>query len=378
MNQTIQAFMELSEFLVQTYEMECIFFVTDTERYTFVMDKGLDLPGVKVGEWLVEGGLLRRCIQEGSQVVGTVERAVYGKRLKTFVRPIVEDGQVTGCYGVMVHKLHRVAQAFADIAKPMANAFPEGAFLLVTDLQKVAYCQDSDKLKLPDIKVGTPFKQGGVAAEAVRTQSVVVKDLGAEVMGVPTRAISIPLFDPDDKNVVGTFGIYLSKSLAENLQQLAAKLSANTQEIASVMEEIAASSGEISMNQGQLSERVKEVSKISMEIHEVLDFIKNVADQTKMLGLNAAIEAARAGEYGRGFGVVAEEIRKLSDQSKETADRIRKLTNEIAEKIGLITEASDGTLKQSQEQTAATEEVTVSVMEMATLAEKLAETSQSL
>ncbi|MDH7479643.1 MAG: diguanylate cyclase, partial [Syntrophomonadaceae bacterium] len=49
MNQTIQAFMELSEFLVQTYEMECIFFVTDTERYTFVMDKGLDLPGVKVG-----------------------------------------------------------------------------------------------------------------------------------------------------------------------------------------------------------------------------------------------------------------------------------------------------------------------------------------
>ena len=72
-----------------------------------------------------------------------------------------------------------------------------------------------------------------------------------------------------------------------------------------------------------------------------------------MLGLNAAIEAARAGEHGRGFGVVAEEIRKLSDQSKETAERIRKLTQEIADKIDIISHASEGSLKQGQEQAAA-------------------------
>jgi methyl-accepting chemotaxis protein len=54
-----------------------------------------------------------------------------------------------------------------------------------------------------------------------------------------------------------------------------------------------------------------------------------MADETQMSGLNAAIEAARAGDAGRGFGVVAEEIRKLSDQSKQTAEQIRQLTKTI-------------------------------------------------
>lgn len=56
---------------------------------------------------------------------------------------------------------------------------------------------------------------------------------------------------------------------------------------------------------------------------------ENMADETQMSGLNAAIEAARAGDAGRDFGVVAEEIRKLSDQSKQTAEQIRQLTKTI-------------------------------------------------
>lgn len=378
MNQKLEYFRSLSDSLVQAHEQGCIYFTTDLTKYDFVQGHKIDLQGVNAGEPLVKDGNMEISIKEKRPVVGNIDRSVYGKRMKVWVWPIIEDGEVIGTYGVMIPKLHPVAQAFTDFAEPLANAFPDGAFLLITDLEKVAYRQGSKKMDLQNIQVGEPFKQGGVAAEAVRTQGVIVKDLPGAVMGVPTRAISIPLFDPDDRKVVGTLGIYLSQQMAGELQGLSTKLSANVQEIASVMEEIAASAGEISMNEGQLAEKVKEVADTSAKINEVLDFIKNVADQTKMLGLNAAIEAARAGEHGRGFGVVAEEIRKLSDQSKETAESIRKLTKEIADKIDIISEASEGTLKQSQEQAAATEEVTASVMEMAQMAEKLTETAQSL
>jgi predicted nucleic acid-binding Zn-ribbon protein len=378
MSQLIDSFRTLAEFLVNTYEGECIYFTTDLEKYDFVMSKGLDIPGIQVGERLVEGGNLQKCIREQRPLEGTVERAVYGKRLKFYVRPIVEEGEVKGCYGVYIHKLHRVARAFPDFAGPLAEAFPEGAFLMVTDLEKVVYRQGSKKFDIPVMQTGTILKDDGIAKEAMRLNQGLTKELDANLYGVATRGTSIPLYDPDDKQMVGTFGLYMPQTLAHNLQNLAMKMNTGVQEIASVMEEVAAAASEISMNEGQLAERVKEVAGISGEINEVLDFIKSVADQTKMLGLNAAIEAARAGEHGRGFGVVAEEIRKLSDQSKETADRIRKLMKEINDRIQDVSEASNSSLKQSQEQAAATEEVTASVMEIGQLAEKLTETARSL
>lgn len=250
--------------------------------------------------------------------------------------------------------------------------------MAITSLDKIAMRNGSSHFDLPALKVDATLLDNGVSKEAIRKQQVIAKQVDASVYGEALQAISIPLFDPDDKDLVGTLTLFTSRTIAEQLQGLAANISASTQEIASVMEEVAASAGEISTNEGHLSERVREVAAVSTQIGEIIEFIKVVADQTKMLGLNAAIEAARAGEHGRGFGVVADEIRKLSDQSKQTAEQIRKLLMETDSNIKAVQDASEGTLKQSQEQAAATEEVTASVMEMANIAEKLAETSREL
>ncbi|TCZ77125.1 methyl-accepting chemotaxis protein [Paenibacillus albiflavus] len=85
----------------------------------------------------------------------------------------------------------------------------------------------------------------------------------------------------------------------------------------------------------QLDENAQEINNISVVVREI-------ADQTHLLALNASIEAARAGEQGMGFAVVATEIRKLAEQSTEAVDNINELIKQIQNQIGLVVEQITG------------------------------------
>ena len=155
------------------------------------------------------------------------------------------------------------------------------------------------------------------------------------------------------------------------LSSMSQTLSENFSQISATMEELSASSVNVTNNQHNLSEEIMNVKKISIEINTILDSIKSIADETKMLGLNAAIEAARAGEVGRGFGVVATEIRTLSQNSKETALKVMELTSKIQESVDKTIETSLSTLETTEQQSAAIEEASSNLQEVSTLAEEL-------
>lgn len=79
----------------------------------------------------------------------------------------------------------------------------------------------------------------------------------------------------------------------------------------------------------EIAEQIINLSEQTEQIAGVSELVGDLANQTNMLALNAAVEAARAGEYGKGFGVVAGEIRKLADQSRKSADQINKLVTDV-------------------------------------------------
>ncbi|WP_017753455.1 methyl-accepting chemotaxis protein [Calidifontibacillus oryziterrae] len=88
----------------------------------------------------------------------------------------------------------------------------------------------------------------------------------------------------------------------------------------------------------EISNKISELSSKSMQIGEIIEVIDDIAEQTNLLALNAAIEAARAGEAGKGFAVVADEVRKLAERSS-------KATKEISELIQSIQENTDASVE---------------------------------
>ena len=126
-------------------------------------------------------------------------------------------------------------------------------------------------------------------------------------------------------------------SMIENIVANTEHLNASSDNMLSANEEAAGCIDNMTVSSKRSAEAIDIISKKITDtnnsiskIEEMVGFITEIADQTNLLALNASIEAARAGESGRGFGVVAEEIKHLAEQSNDSAMRITEIVSEIS------------------------------------------------
>jgi methyl-accepting chemotaxis protein len=120
---------------------------------------------------------------------------------------------------------------------------------------------------------------------------------------------------------------------------------------------VASQVGSIQRLAGEIDESVAVINQLaadSASISRVLDVIKGIAEQTNLLALNAAIEAARAGEQGRGFAVVADEVRTLAKRTQQSTEEIEQMIARLQNGVGAAVKAmgsshqtADGTVSQS-------------------------------
>lgn len=107
------------------------------------------------------------------------------------------------------------------------------------------------------------------------------------------------------------------------------------------MDEIIVEMETIKISTTQLSDSVVQAGDSVEEIRNIIKLIENIANQTNLLALNAAIEAARAGEAGKGFSVVADEIRKLSEETSQSTKQISNLVQKVVDVIQAAVEATN-------------------------------------
>ncbi len=144
---------------------------------------------------------------------------------------------------------------------------------------------------------------------------------------------------------------------AENISNTSAKTRDFVSSGLVVIDELKAKANDTKEVTKNVIDKIEELNTSSASIEQIISVINSIASQTSLLSLNASIEAARAGDAGRGFSVVAEEIRKLAEQSMESVkniqkivDTIRKQTQEtvdVARKSSDIVNSQDETLKET-------------------------------
>ncbi|MDT8899734.1 methyl-accepting chemotaxis protein [Anaeroselena agilis] len=220
-----------------------------------------------------------------------------------------------------------------------------------------------------DIKVGDTAT-GGVIKECLAKRQITKGIIPERVYGVTLKAIIYPIVEADG-NLSGVLGTATSLRMQEVLHQSAESVAATSQQMAASTEELALSAGLLASNLALAKASGDSVLGEIGKTNEILRFVSDVANNSNLLGLNAAIEAARAGEKGRGFAVVADEIRKMAVNSAQSVREIRGILDRMQTETRNAVQAIVATSELGERQLVATEQIKVTMQELATSASEI-------
>ncbi|MDR3592085.1 MAG: methyl-accepting chemotaxis protein [Negativicutes bacterium] len=226
-------------------------------------------------------------------------------------------------------------------------------------------------------KAGDPVK-GNISKECLATGKRIIRVVPSEKSpyGIPYVACALPV--SDGGKVLGCITTTQTVTTQERVGKIAQQMAASSEEFAANMHEMTGQATELAETSSALDLLGRELAEATHKTDQVVSFITHVAKQTNLLGLNAAIEAARVGEAGRGFGVVAEEVRKLAGASSDSVKNITLSLTEVDTLIRQLTEKVNSIDYALQGQTAAVQELAEVSRKMAEMASDLSKVAETM
>ena len=227
------------------------------------------------------------------------------------------------------------------------------------------------------IKAGDPIAVNGAGYLAMQQKERIIVEMDESFYGFPYIAVGYPLID--EAGVVRGAVVTTEKlghrtmlvDMAREIQGFLQNIQGSLQEIAAEAEELSATSEEL--------KSVTEEATIKVESTTgIIDTVKQIAKRTNLIGLNASIEAARVGEYGRGFNVVANEVRNLSQMTNSSNAEIGRILGLIKEAIVSADNATQMVSEVSQSQAEKLSGINSILEEFGRMADKLVQMADEL
>ena len=255
----------------------------DSQRWvTLLMALGFLVLSV-AGAWLLARGITRPVLALRAAVTRLVREGDLTKDIDVEAGSD-EVGELAGAFSQLVKQLRETVRGLQRGTRVLSET--------VEELQRASEQQERNVARQ-----ATALQETQVTAQEIKQTSLLASEKAEDVLGRASRAEEVGRAGEEDiRDSLGGFQTLLDQSK-------------------------------------QMTERIAQLNERTQQIGGITQTVKDLADQSNMLALNAAIEAVRSGEHGKGFGVVAREIRNLADQSIQSTERVRDILNDLGGSI---------------------------------------------
>ena len=257
---------------------------------------------------------------------------------------------------------NEIINAFDLLIPYLKIFFDDEASFAVTDKEKFLHNVRNDG----DSYSGTPLSPTGAAVKAIKSGNPVIDYFPSMAL----KSYSVPIKGKTGK-VDGCIVVGKSLKKREELLQLSKGLSSAMKDISNVANDFSVKLQTVVEMSAETSKKIDDAHENASNTGKIFDFIRQVSSQTDLLGINASIEATRAGAEGKGFKVIAQEIRKLSETSRESVDKIYTMLNAINKSVDDICTTTTKTQEITESYTSAFSEIANSVEKLSASAQLL-------